>query len=59
MTTLNNCVIISSMKQDLSEEVLWKERVELEKVEKTEDSFIPAKLAEPTKEEDVLVRIIL
>ena len=42
------------------EQNMWKEKVEVEETEdQTRDPFIPAKLAEPSKPEDVLVRIEL
>jgi len=41
--------------KDLPEEkALWKEKVELEETkDETNDTFIPAKLAEPTKPDEV------
>ena len=47
--------------KDLPEEQnMWKEKVEVEQTEdQTDDPFIPAKLAEPTRPEDILIHIEL
>ncbi len=49
------------MQMELPEEQnMWEEKVEVEETEdQTRDPFVPAKLAEPSKPEDVLVRIEL
>jgi hypothetical protein len=49
------------MEMQLPEELnMWKEKVEVEETEdQTRDPFVPAKLATPSKPEDVLVRIEL
>ena len=49
------------MEMDLPEEKsMWKEKVELEETEdQTRDTFIPAKLAEPSRPEDFLIYIEL
>ena len=44
---------------DITEESLWKERQEQIDVKVTDDPFVPALEAEPTPEEDVLVKVIL
>jgi hypothetical protein len=42
------------------EQNMWKEKVESDETEdQTRDPFVPAKLAEPSSPEDVLVRIEL
>jgi hypothetical protein len=48
------------MKDLPEEEKMWKEKQASEETkDESDDPFIPARLAEPTKEEDILVRIIL
>lgn len=50
------------MRPDLDKELeeQWKEKKALEETkDESDDPFIPAKLAEPSREEDILVRIIL
>jgi hypothetical protein len=39
---------------------MWKERVEAdETIDETDDPFVPAKIAEPTRPEDVLIHVEL
>ena len=42
------------------EDNLWREKIEQETTEdQSGDPFVPAKLAEPTPEDEVLIRVIL